>query len=138
MAKLPKEAINMYNDPTTVKTIATVDKTKAVNLVPLMSAKMLDDETIVFVDCDLGKTKANLDATKRASIAVHEKPMLGYQSKGMFVGWQDSGPVFDKYSKEYKEMMAKNGVTVTPRAIGTLKITEAYSIAPIAKGFKVA
>jgi predicted pyridoxine 5'-phosphate oxidase superfamily flavin-nucleotide-binding protein len=138
MAKLPQEVVDMYNDPEAVKTIATVDKQKNLNLVPLMSAAMLDEETIVFVDCDLGKTKTNLEATKRATIAVHALPMFGYQAKGMFGGWQDSGPVFDKYATRYKEMMAAKGVTITPKAVGTLKIQEAYSISPVARGFKVA
>ena len=137
MAKMPKDVLDMYDNPEAVKTIGTVSKQKALNIVPLMSVGVVDEETLGFVDCDLGKTKENLEATKRATITVYTDPMLGYQAKGMFGGWQTSGPVFDKLVNRYKEEASKHGMNITPKAVGTLKITEAYSIAPVAKGFKV-
>jgi predicted pyridoxine 5'-phosphate oxidase superfamily flavin-nucleotide-binding protein len=138
MAKLPKEVQDVLNNPGAVKVIGTVDKQKGLNLSALLSAEVLDDETLVFVDADMGKTKQNLEATKRATITCFQFPMQGYQVKGMFGGWQTSGPVFEKYSKKYKDAMAAQGVTVTPKAVGTLKVAEAFSISHRAAGFKVA
>ena len=70
MVKMPKEVKDMIGDPGASRTLATVDADGMVNCVPIGTFSAIDDETIVFADVFLGKTKENLEATKKASVTA--------------------------------------------------------------------
>ena len=138
MSKMPQDVQDLFNDPAAAKMLGTVDKRKNLNVVPLGSIAVIDEETLVFVDSFLGKTKENLEATKRATASVFKPPTLGFQAKGTFMGWQTSGPVFEKYTTMIKEAMDKVGASITPKAVGTIRVDEVYATNPMLGGRKIA
>lgn len=126
MAKMPQEAVDLFKDPQASKVLATVDANGAPNVAPKGSLTALDAETIAFADIAGGKTRANLEATKKAAAAVFKMP-VGYQVKGTLQGFQTSGPVFDNFAKMLKSM----GMDV--QAVGIMKVEEVYSLSPAKK-----
>ena len=135
MAKMPKEVIDLLNDPQASKVLATCDAAGTLNVVPKGSLMAVDEETVAFADIMGDKTNINLKATGKAAVAVFkmQMPPLGYQVKGTFQGFQTSGPLFDTFAKQIKEML-KTEI----RAIGLIKVDEVYSAAPPKPGTKLA
>jgi predicted pyridoxine 5'-phosphate oxidase superfamily flavin-nucleotide-binding protein len=124
MAKMPKEAMDMFNDPTASKVLGTIDETGVLNIAPIATLRAVNDETIAFGDIFGGKTKKNLEKTKKAvSVAFKSTPPVGYQIKGTFVGWQTSGPLFEMLDTRVKEI-----VKIRIKRVGTIKVEEVYSI----------
>ena len=124
MAKMPKVVMDMFNDPAASKVLATIDETGVPNVAPLGTLRAINEETIAFADIYGGKTKRNLEKTKKAASVVFKyPPPVGYQIKGTFVGWQTSGPLFDMLDKRMKEIM-KVGI----KRVGTIKVEEVYSM----------
>ena len=52
-------------------------------------------------------------------------PPAGYQIKGTFQGFQGSGPLFDKFAKQVKEML---GMDI--KSVGTIKVEEMFPLIP--------
>ncbi|HEX59815.1 MAG TPA: pyridoxamine 5'-phosphate oxidase family protein [Methanomicrobia archaeon] len=132
MAKMPKEVMDMFNDREAAKVLATVSADGVLNVVPVGTLAAVDEETIAFADIFLGKTKSNLEATKKVAATAY-KGLDGYQIKGTFQGFQTSGPLFEQMSKAVKEMLK-----LDVRAVGTIKVEEVYSVGVKAPGKKLA
>ena len=130
MAKIPPEAMELFKDPQASKVLATVDASGTPNVAPKGSLAALDEETIAFADIAGGKTRANLEATKKAAVAVTKMP-AGYQVKGTLKEFQTSGPVFDGFAERLKPMK------MTPAAVGIIKVEEVYSLTPSDRGKKL-
>ena len=124
MAKMPKEVMDLINDPQTVKVLATVDAAKNPNAVTKGSTIAIDDETIAFADILGEKTNANLRANKKIALVATKMPPGGYQVKGVFQGFQNSGALLDKFTKMLEPRKLK------PKAAGTIKVEEVYSLLP--------
>ena len=135
MAKMPKEVMELFSDPAVSKVLATCDSAGALNVVPKGTLAAADEETVVFGDIMGDKTNVNLKATGKAAVAVFkmQMPPVGYQVKGTFQGFQNSGPLFDNVAKPIKERM---GLDI--RAVGVIKVDEVYSVAPPNPGAKIA
>ena len=74
MAKMPKEAVELFNDPQASKVIATVDANGTPNVTPKGSLLAIDAETIAFAETrDSSKTKANLEVTKKGAAVVFKQ-----------------------------------------------------------------
>lgn len=110
----------------TVKMLATLDKDYRVNVVPVASVMMRDDETLMFFDMFLNKTKANLAINSKLAIAVLKPPMTGYQIKGTFTEFITSGPFFKMWSD-----MIFSAIPVSIRGIGIVGVDEVYSLSPM-------
>jgi predicted pyridoxine 5'-phosphate oxidase superfamily flavin-nucleotide-binding protein len=133
MAKMPKEVMDMFNDPAASKVLGTIDETGVLNVAPLGTLRAVNEETIVFADIYGGKTKKNLEKTKKAaSVAFKYPPPVGYQIKGTFVGWQTSGQLFDMLDKRMKEIL-KIGI----KRVGTIKVEEVFSMGMPEPGKKI-
>lgn len=135
MPKMTPDMMELYNDPAAVKVLATTSKTLQPNVAPVASIAVADDETLAFVDLHMTTSKTNLETTKRATISVFKPPTRGYQAKGVFVGWQTSGPIYDKITQRLQQLA--KGLPLTPRAVGLIRITEAYGLSPASRGMKV-
>jgi predicted pyridoxine 5'-phosphate oxidase superfamily flavin-nucleotide-binding protein len=135
MAKMPKEVMDMLNEPAASKVLATCDSAGKLNVVPKGTLAATDAETVVFGDIMGDKTNVNLKATGRAAVAVFkmQMPPVGYQVKGTFQGFQDSGPLFDNIAKAVKGAL---GLDI--KAVGVIKVDEVYSAAPPNPGAKIA
>jgi predicted pyridoxine 5'-phosphate oxidase superfamily flavin-nucleotide-binding protein len=134
MAKMSKEVMDVFNDPKSVKVLATAGTILEIDAVPKGSLRALDEELIAFADIFGGKTNQNLEVNKKvAALAIRMDPVAGYQIKGTFQGFQTSGGLFDRFAKEIKERIKMN-----IKAVGTIKVDEVYAVAPPQPGKKIA
>jgi hypothetical protein len=120
MAKLPEEAMDLFNDPQAIKVIATVDASGQPNVAPKGSLMAVDSETIAYSEIYGVKTKANLESTKKAAVLAF-KGRTAYQVKGDFQGFQTSGALFERVAKQLKERL-----NLDIKNIGIVKIQEIY------------
>ena len=120
MAKLPKEAMDLFSDPKASKVIATVDSQGNPNVAAKGSLMAFDDETIIYSEMAGGKTKANLESTKKAAVIIF-KGATSYQAKGKFQGFQTSGEIFDEVAKIMKE-----GFNFDIKNVAVIKVEEIY------------
>jgi len=135
MAKMPKEVMDMLKDPQAPKALATCDDAAKLNVVPKGTLTAVDDETMAFADIFGDKTNVNLKATQKAAAAVFTMslPPVGYQVKGTFQGFQNSGLLFDTFAKQVKEML-----NLDIKAVGVIKVDEVYAAGVPSPGAKLA
>jgi hypothetical protein len=134
MAKMPKEVMEVFNDPASAKVLATAGAAVEINAVPKGSLMAIDEEQMAFADIFGGKTNKNLEVNKKVSaLAFKTNPLVGYQVKGTFLGFQTSGKLFDRFAKEIKER-----IKMDIKAVGTIKVEEIYAVAPPQPGKKIA
>jgi predicted pyridoxine 5'-phosphate oxidase superfamily flavin-nucleotide-binding protein len=135
MAKMSKEVMDVFNDPSSAKVLATAGSTALeVNAAPKGSLRAVSDEVIAFADIFGNKTNKNLQLNKKVSaLAFKMSPVAGYQVKGTFLGFQTSGELFDRFAKEVKEK-----IKLDIRAVGTIRVDEIYAVAPPEPGKKIA
>lgn len=134
MAKMPKEVMEVFNDPKSTKVLATAGTILEINAVPKGSLRAIGEELIAFADIFGDKTNKNLEVNKKvAALAFRMDPMAGYQIKGTFQGFQTSGELFNRFAKEIKERIKMN-----VKAVGTIRVDEIYAVAPPQPGKKVA
>jgi len=134
MAKMPKEVMDVINDPSSAKVLATAGTVLEINAVPKGSLMAISDEQLAFADIFGDKTNKNLQVNKKLSaLAFKTSPLSGYQIKGTFLGFQTSGGLFDRFAKEIKER-----IKLDIKAVGTIRVDEVYSVAPPQPGKKVA
>jgi uncharacterized protein len=135
MAKMSKEVMDVFNDPSSSKVLATAGSTALeVNAVPKGSLRAVNEDTIAFADIFGNKTNKNLELNKKVSaLAFKTSPVAGYQVKGTFLGFQTSGVIFERFAKKEKE---KVGFDI--RAVGTIRVDEVYAVAPPEPGKKIA
>jgi hypothetical protein len=134
MAKMSKEVMDVFNDPKSVKVLATAGTILEIDAVPKGSLRALDEELIAFADIFGDKTNQNLEVNKKvAALAIRMDPVAGYQIKGTFQGFQTSGGLFDRFAKEVKEK-----IKLDIKAVGTIRVDEVYAVAPPQPGKKIA
>ena len=138
MAHLPEEVVEALDEPENVKMLVTVDEQGNINMVPVGSLMTIDDETIAYASFFSGKTKANIETTRKVAVGIFQPPMEGYQVKGTFVKWETSGAIFDKVATPAVEMLEGAGLSITPNAVGIIKVTEAYALSIPLAGEKLA
>jgi predicted pyridoxine 5'-phosphate oxidase superfamily flavin-nucleotide-binding protein len=132
---MPKDAIDIINDPSAVKVLATVDAAGVLNVVPKGTISAIDEETVIFGDIWGDKTNTNLNSTGKAAIVAFKAapPFPGFQVKGTFQGFQSSGDLFNTVAKQTKE-----AVKLDIRAVGVIKVDEVYSAGPPNPGARLA
>jgi len=135
MAKMSKEVMEVFNDPSSAKVLATAGSTALeVNAVPKGSLRAVSEEVIAFADIFGDKTNKNLQLNKKVSaLAFQTSPVAGYQVKGTFLGYQTSGELFEGFAK-----MVKEKIKLDIRAVGTIRVDEVYAVAPPEPGKKIA
>lgn len=134
MAKMPKEVMELFNDPTASKVLCTVDPQGEINAAPKGTLRAIDEETLAFADIMGKRTRENLEATKKAvAVAFKYQPLSGYRIKGTFLGFQTSGELFEAISKQVKEMLK-----LDTRAVGLIRVEEVYALLPPKAGERIA
>lgn len=97
-----------------VKFAATVDMAGVPNVVPLLSARLLDPQTIAFVKFMVWKTARNFEANKKITIACRGPKGRSYLARGEFAEWVTSGPLLERFEEEamyrYNAYMGANVV----------------------------
>jgi len=101
----------LFNEPGSVKVLATAGSILEINVMPKGSLRAMDDETLRF----------------------RMKPVEGYQVKGKFEGFKTSGELFDFFAKEIRERLR-----MEIRGVGVIKVEEIYGVAPPSTGKRIA
>jgi hypothetical protein len=70
MANMPKEVMDMFNNPNASKVLATLDTSQKIHAVPHGSIMAIAPDKIAFAKGVKGKTWENLETTKIASITA--------------------------------------------------------------------
>jgi predicted pyridoxine 5'-phosphate oxidase superfamily flavin-nucleotide-binding protein len=79
----------------TPKFLATLNSEGVPNVVPIISLQAADESTVIFGEFMMWKTRHNLEANPRVSVAVMTASE-GWVIKGDFLEFQRSGPYFDR------------------------------------------
>jgi predicted pyridoxine 5'-phosphate oxidase superfamily flavin-nucleotide-binding protein len=128
-----KEVMDLFNDPTASKVLGTIDDHGVLNVAPIGTLRAISEDTIAFAEVYEGKTKKNLEQTKKAAaVAFKYPPPTGYQIKGTFLDWQTSGPLFETMDKKMKELL-----NVGIKRVGTIKVEKVYSVGMPEPGKKI-
>lgn len=139
MAKLPEEVYEALKKENTIKIMATLDKEKVLNVVPIGSLYPISEEMLAFACCfPEGKTKANLSATRKVAIAIFEPPVDGYQVRGIFVKWHTSGEIFNQIAPGVSEKLQKLNKDLKVESVGTIRVSEVYALSLPVAGTKLA
>jgi hypothetical protein len=119
------------------KFAATVDERGTPNVVPLLSAKLVDPDTIAFVKFMVWKTRRNFEANRKITIACTGPWGRTYLVKGEFREWMTQGPLLEEFEREpifrYNAYMGAN-------QLGIIKIKSAQEfpgagvLAPLLRG----
>jgi uncharacterized protein len=105
--------------------LATANKHKTPNVVPIGLARPLDDKTILLVANFMNKTYKNLKENPKAAVVVADATKCPYQFKGE-VEIHESGKYFDDAVEWAKSVMTQ----LEPKGAVLLKVEEIYSIQP--------
>ncbi len=123
MAKMTKEAMDLFRDSQTSKILATIDSNGMPSMAPKGSLIAIDDETLAFAVIAGGKTRANLEVTNKVAAAAF-KTAAGCQIKGTFQGFQNGGPLFDEYAQLIKQTGTSARWMSNVQEVGIIKVQE--------------
>jgi predicted pyridoxine 5'-phosphate oxidase superfamily flavin-nucleotide-binding protein len=140
LVAIPKEVLDMLNAQDSIKILASADENGVPNAVPVGSITPISDDTLAFVEQFIIHTKHNLEKTGKASVTVLNRwglsangeflTVTAYQLKGTFLGFQTSGPLFDKFSRRVAEVRAR-GLKMPPlKSVGTIRVDEVFAASP--------
>ncbi|MGB7532924.1 MAG: pyridoxamine 5'-phosphate oxidase family protein [Halobacteriota archaeon] len=124
MVKMPEEVMEIFNDWDALKAVATADAEGKLNVAPIKTFSVVDEETLAFGYVFPGKTKDNMEATKKVAVTAF-KGSTGYQIKGTFQGFLTSGPIFDEKKERVKEKLKLDA-----KGAGIIKVEEVYLVSP--------
>jgi hypothetical protein len=97
---LTGKAAKVFSNQHFFKFAATVNKEGTPNVIPLLSAKMVEPDTIAFVRFMVWKTRKNFEANKKISFACSDMKGRGYLAKGEFQEWQTQGELLQEFENE--------------------------------------
>ncbi len=105
----------------TPKFLATRDADGVPNVVPVLSLEAADEQTIIFAEMMIWKTRRNLETDPRVSIMVLAPDLRAWTVRGRFVEFQSTGPHFEHVrSGENFRYNAYGGV----RSAGVIRVEE--------------
>jgi len=93
--KLSPAVMKALSGAVTPKFLATRDAQGIPNVVPVQSLEAADEQTIIFGEMMIWKTRRNLEADARVSILVLSADLRGWTVRGRFVEFQRGGAYFD-------------------------------------------
>jgi predicted pyridoxine 5'-phosphate oxidase superfamily flavin-nucleotide-binding protein len=122
MAKMPKQVIEKFNNPNTVKFLATVDDGGKPNVAYIGSLRVADEETLIYADTMGVKKNIKPGRPVAVNVLLQEK-LISYQVKGTFLEFQTSGDYLDFFNQlpEFK-YQPYYGV----QAVGVIHVDEVY------------
>ena len=130
MSNLSADVLSMLKEKDTIKMLATVNDDKKPNLVPIGSLQAIDGGGILaFANVITGKTKENLEISQKVSVCIYRPPWTGYQIKGTFLGWEESGSLFDQISDSLNKVLGGMGKKV--HAVGKIQVGDVFNISMV-------
>jgi hypothetical protein len=121
--KLPEAARNAFGLDLAAKFMATVNAQGEPNIAPVITTYPWDDETLIFGDFLMRKTKENLLRQKESpvSVAVMTLNYEAYEVRGRFLGFETKGPKFDLVSG--KDLFRYSAIGLL-RGVGTIAVDQ--------------
>jgi predicted pyridoxine 5'-phosphate oxidase superfamily flavin-nucleotide-binding protein len=119
--RLSGRAVAAYKGMQYLKFAATVNQEGAPNVVPLLSARMVDPGTVAFVRFMVWKTARNFESNGKITFACAGPRSRSYVVKGEFQEWMSEGPLLEEFEAEplyrYNAYMGAN-------QLGIVKVRE--------------
>ena len=103
--QLPKNVQDLFNDPQSVKILATQSASGMLHVVPLGSLAVPAPDTVIFAKIMANETNANLEAALKKGTGVSALAVKGgeaYQVRCKPKASVTSGPIFDAMSERLK------------------------------------
>jgi hypothetical protein len=120
-AKLNPAVVRALAGARTPKFLATRDADGVPNVVPVLSLEAADEQTIIFGELMIWKTRRNLEADRRVAIMVLTPALRAWTIKAEFVEFQRSGPFYDQLmAGENVRYNAYGGI----RSAGVIRVLE--------------
>jgi len=126
VAKIPSEVREAFAQDLAAKFLATVDGEGVPNVAPVITTYPWDEETLIFGDFMLRKTRENLLRVKGppVSAAVMTEDYKCFEVRGRFLGFETSGEKFDQISRVGLFRYSAIGLL---RAVGTIAVEEVHT-----------
>jgi methylmalonyl-CoA mutase N-terminal domain/subunit len=120
---MDKMTMNLFNDPKSNKVLATIGADGFPNAVPVQSLSAIDEKTLAFTVVALTKTKNNLLENANVSAVAYQVPPRGCQVKGTFIGFINSGEIFDRMAA-----MIEKVLKIKVYEVGLIKVREIFPL----------
>lgn len=128
--KLTPQQIESLHITETVKFIATADQSGKVNAAPIISTDYFKEDTLIFGDFLMWKTKQNLLYDPRVAVLVVDQSLNFFTIKGGFQGFEEKGEAFEYMNNT--PLFRYNAYTGV-RSAGLIQIQSVSATQPIAK-----
>ena len=116
---LPADVRAALAGPMVPKFLATVGAGGEPNVVPVVSIQPWDDETLVFGEYLMQKSRRNLRGNEHVGILVFTEALEAWALRGTFLGFKETGEWFDHVSRS--ELLRYNAYTGI-RAAGGIRV----------------
>jgi len=125
--KLPDAARDAFDLDLAAKFLATLNAQGEPNIAPVITTYPWDDDTLVFGDFLIRKTKENLLCQQESpvSVAVMTQNFSAFEVRGRFLGFETKGPKFDRISS--KDLFRYSAIGLL-RSVGTIAVDEVYAM----------
>ncbi|MEE8385211.1 MAG: pyridoxamine 5'-phosphate oxidase family protein [Dehalococcoidia bacterium] len=119
--KLGPDVMSALSGARSPKFLATRDTEGIPNVVPVLSLEAADDQTIIFGEIMIWKTRRNLVVDPRVAVLVLSPDLRAWSIKGRFVEFQRTGAYFDHISaSENLRFNAYSGI----RSAGVIQVLD--------------
>jgi len=126
--KLSAAAMRALAGARTPKFLATRNADGIPNVVPVLSLEAADEQTIIFGEMMIWKTRRNLETDPRVAIMVLAPDLRGWTIRGQFVEFQRSGPYFDHIMASENIRYNAYGGIRSAGVIRVLAVTRAFKL----------
>ena len=125
MSALQGAMARAFLRPFYFKFAATRDDAGVPNVVPILSARMMDSNTIAFVRFMAWKTAKNLEANGRVAFGCLGPWGRAYLARGEFLGWETTGPLVEKFATE---PMYRYNAYMGATHVGVVRVRETMTL----------
>lgn len=128
MDKLDKKAYKVFKSAMYPKFLATVDERGVPNVVPVLTLKCADENTLIFARMMVWKTARNLESTHKATAVCMGAGMLVWSVKGDFVDFAKRGDYIKEYQKSF---LFRYNAYAGAEQVGVIRIREVITAYPV-------
>lgn len=128
--KINEKQIAMLGIMTTVKFVATADRSGSVNVAPILSLCHYREDLLVFGDFLMVKTRQNLAENEKVSVLVMDEQLNTFKVSGTFQGFVTKGEAFDFMNSS---PMVKYNAYTGIRSAGLIRVDSADPILTLSK-----
>lgn len=128
MDKLDEKAYKVFRSSLYPKFLATVDEAGVPNVVPVLTIKCADQQTLIFARMMVWKTARNLESTHKATVVCMGAGMFVWTVKGDFVEFAKRGDYIEEYQKSF---LFRYNAYAGAEQVGVIRIREVLLPYPV-------